>query len=91
MLFKPGYYLNVKVRYQITITMKKKILNFALVAMMIGSVAAGCSSEKNGSDSTAVDTTGMDSAQKAKVMRKQMKKDTARPAKTLEDTLPSNY
>lgn len=73
--------------------MKKQILSVAVIAMMIGSVAVGCSSERKAgdSDSTAVDTAGMDSAQKAKAMRKQMQKDTATPAKTLEDTLPSNY
>jgi|GEM_PF-1969862 len=69
--------------------MKKQILSFALAAMTIGSVAVGCSSEKKAgsSDSTAVDTASMDSAQKAKMMRKQMQKDTARPAKTIQDTV----
>ncbi|MFD0764924.1 hypothetical protein ACFQZI_08660 [Mucilaginibacter lutimaris] len=38
--------------------MKKQILSFALVATMIGSIAAGCSSEKKtgGSDSTQTDS-----------------------------------
>lgn len=41
--------------------MKKHILSIALVATMIGSIAAGCSSEKKagGSDSTSVDTAKM--------------------------------
>jgi hypothetical protein len=38
--------------------MKKQILSFALVAAMIGSIAAGCSSSKNASGS---DTSKMDS------------------------------
>ncbi|GAA4090083.1 hypothetical protein [Mucilaginibacter panaciglaebae] len=72
--------------------MKNQILSFAFAAMMIGSVTAGCSSEKKagGSDSTAVDTAGMDSAHKAKALRKKMQKDTATPAKTLEDTAKLN-
>jgi hypothetical protein len=39
--------------------MKKYILNFALVAAMIGSIAAGCSSQKTAgsSDTTKKDTT----------------------------------
>ncbi|WP_133300153.1 hypothetical protein [Mucilaginibacter terrenus] len=40
--------------------MKKQILSFALVAAMIGGLAAGCSSEKaagSGSDSTKTDST----------------------------------
>ena len=38
--------------------MKKQILSFALVATMIGSIAAGCSSEKKtgSSDSTQTDS-----------------------------------
>ena len=71
--------------------MKKQILGFALVAIMIGSVTAGCSSEKAGSSATAVDTAKMDSAKQAKKMaraeRRQMQKDTATPAKTIEDTV----
>lgn len=41
--------------------MKKHILSIALVATMIGSIAAGCSSEKKagGSDSTSTDTAKM--------------------------------
>ncbi|MGY3212351.1 hypothetical protein [Mucilaginibacter sp. HD30] len=41
--------------------MKKQILSFALVATMIGSIAAGCSSvnETTGSDTTAVDSPSM--------------------------------
>lgn len=72
--------------------MKKQILSFAFGAMIIGSVAAGCSSEKKAgnADSTAVDTATMDSAQKAKMREKQMKKDTAQPAKTIEDTAKLN-
>jgi hypothetical protein len=38
--------------------MKKQILSFALVAAMIGSIAAGCSSSKNAS---GTDTAKMDS------------------------------
>ncbi|RYU92318.1 hypothetical protein EWM62_02460 [Mucilaginibacter terrigena] len=39
--------------------MKKQFLSFALVATMIGSIAASCSSEKKtgGSDSTMTDST----------------------------------
>lgn len=39
--------------------MKKQIFSFAAIAMIIGSIAAGCSSEKatNGSDSTKTDST----------------------------------
>ncbi|MGY4536587.1 hypothetical protein ACVW0P_000994 [Mucilaginibacter sp. UYNi724] len=38
--------------------MKKQVLSFALVATMIGSIAAGCSSEKKtgSSDSTKTDS-----------------------------------
>lgn len=64
--------------------MKKQILSFALAAMMIGSITAGCSSEKKAGSSD--DTTNMDSAQKAKIRKKRMMKDTAKPAKTIEDT-----
>ncbi|EHQ30228.1 hypothetical protein [Mucilaginibacter paludis] len=41
--------------------MKKKILSFALVTAMIGSIAVGCSSTKNagGTDSTTVKDSGM--------------------------------
>lgn len=41
--------------------MKKNILNFALVMVMIGTIAAGCSSKKktSGSDSTSTDTAKM--------------------------------
>ena len=41
------------------ISMKKHILSFALVATMVGSIAAGCSSTKStdGSDSTKTDST----------------------------------
>lgn len=48
--------------------MKKQILSFALVATMIGSIAAGCSSEKkaSGSDSTATDTSKMTSLDTSK-------------------------
>lgn len=63
--------------------MKKQILSFAFIAMMIGSVAAGCGSQKSAGDT---DTAAMDSAQKAKMMKKQMQKDTATPAKTIMDT-----
>ncbi|HWZ35619.1 MAG TPA: hypothetical protein VNW51_05630 [Mucilaginibacter sp.] len=68
--------------------MKKQILSFALAAMMIGSIAAGCSSEKNAGN--AADTTKMDSVKKAKMRKKQMRKDTAKPAKTIEDTAKLN-
>jgi hypothetical protein len=40
--------------------MKKNILSFALIAAIIGSIAAGCGSQKSattGSDSTKKDTT----------------------------------
>jgi hypothetical protein len=40
--------------------MKKQILSFAVVAMLIGGIATGCSSEKkagDGSDSTKMDST----------------------------------
>ena len=39
--------------------MKKHFLSFALVATMVGSIAAGCSSTKStdGSDSTKTDST----------------------------------
>lgn len=69
--------------------MKRQILSFALATAMLGTMAMGCSSEKKAgnSDSTAVDTASMDSAQKAKMMKKQMQKDTATPAKTIEDTV----
>jgi ABC-type glycerol-3-phosphate transport system substrate-binding protein len=40
--------------YKIKTPMKKHILSFALVATMIGSIAAGCSSEKA---TTSTDTT----------------------------------
>jgi hypothetical protein len=41
------------------ISMKKHILSFALVATMVGSIAAGCSSTKStdGSDSSKTDST----------------------------------
>ena len=41
--------------------MKKQILSMALVATMVGAIAAGCSSEKKagGSDSTSTDTSKM--------------------------------
>jgi hypothetical protein len=68
--------------------MKKQILSFALVATMIGAMAAGCSSEKKAGSTE--DTAAMDSAQKAKAMRKQMEKDTATPAKTIADTAKLN-
>ncbi|MFD2871578.1 hypothetical protein ACFS5N_03790 [Mucilaginibacter ximonensis] len=69
--------------------MKRQILNFALATAIFGIIATGCSSEKKAgnSDSTAVDTASMDSAKKAKMMKKQMQKDTATPAKTIEDTV----
>ncbi|WP_143822046.1 hypothetical protein [Mucilaginibacter pedocola] len=40
--------------------MKKQILSFALVATIVGAVAAGCGSEKKAGDGT--DTTKTDSA-----------------------------
>jgi len=63
--------------------MKKQILSIAVAVMMIGSITAGCSSEKKAGN---IDSTTMDSAQKAKMRKKQMMKDTAKPAKTIEDT-----
>lgn len=57
--------------------MKKQILSFALVATMIGSIAAGCSSTKktDGSDSTST-TTMKDSSSSM----------TTRPDSTTRDT-----
>jgi hypothetical protein len=44
--------------------MKKHILNFALIAAIAGSIAAGCSSQKktSSSDTTAKDTTKVKTA-----------------------------
>lgn len=68
--------------------MKKQILSIALAVMMIGSIAAGCSSEKKAGN--AADTAKMDSLKKAKMIKKKMMKDTAKPAKTIEDTAKLN-
>jgi pentapeptide MXKDX repeat protein len=56
--------------------MKKRILSFAVVAAIIGSVAAGCSSanKAGGTDSTSKDT--------MKTMTDTSKKDTMKPADT---------
>ncbi|ASU34641.1 hypothetical protein [Mucilaginibacter xinganensis] len=56
--------------------MKKQILNFALIAAMIGSIASGCSSSKNAgtSDTTKKDTAKMTVPPAAKPDT--MKKDT---------------
>ena len=59
--------------------MKKYILNFALVAAMIGSIAAGCSSQKTAgsSDTTKKDTSKVVTPAPADTMKKDtMKKDT---------------
>ena len=59
--------------------MKKQILGLAIVAMMFGAVATGCSSAKktDSSDSSAMtkDTTKMDTSKK---MTDTTKKDTAK-------------
>jgi hypothetical protein len=57
--------------------MKKHILSFALVATMVGSVAAGCSSTKStdGSDSTKTDSAA---AVAPAVPNSTMKTDTAK-------------
>jgi hypothetical protein len=62
--------------------MKKQILGFALIVAMIGSVAAGCSSKKNMSDSdtTSKDTSKMMAPAKTDTSMKKdtmMKKDTS--------------
>ncbi|MDP9078745.1 MAG: hypothetical protein M3O71_15040 [Bacteroidota bacterium] len=60
--------------------MKKKILNFALIAAMVSTIAAGCSSSKSasGSDSTKMDSAKMKTPPAAAdTMKKDtMKKDT---------------
>jgi hypothetical protein len=61
--------------------MKKQILGFALIAAMIGSIAAGCSSKKNMSDSdtTSKDTSKITAPAKTDTTMKKdtsMKKDT---------------
>ncbi|MBB5394460.1 MULTISPECIES: hypothetical protein [unclassified Mucilaginibacter] len=64
--------------------MKKQFLSFALVATMIGSIAAGCSSEKKtgGSDSTMTDST----ATMATPAPDSAKMDTMRKDTTTKDT-----
>jgi hypothetical protein len=56
--------------------MKKQIVNFALIAAIIGSIAAGCGSSKSaaGSDTTKKDTSKMTPPPPAKIDT--MKKDT---------------
>jgi len=51
-----AFLFNITIKF---ISMKKHILSFALVATMVGSIAAGCSSTKStdGSDSTKTDST----------------------------------
>jgi len=61
--------------------MKKQIVNFALIAAMIGSIVAGCGSSKSasGGDTTKKDTAKMSMPPpgKADTMKKDtMKKDT---------------
>jgi len=59
--------------------MKKHIFNFALVAAMIGSIAAGCSSQKTAGsgDSTKKDTSKVVTPAPADTMKKDTtKKDT---------------
>jgi hypothetical protein len=65
--------------------MKKHMISLVLVAAIIGSIAAGCSSQKNaaaGSDSTAVkDTTKVSTPATATpdtTKKDTMKKDTAK-------------
>lgn len=52
--------------------MKKQILSFALVATMIGSIAAGCSSEKKAGtgDSTSTDSTAVTTPAATDTMKK---------------------
>lgn len=61
--------------------MKKKILSFAFVAAMIGSIAAGCSSvsETVGSDSTVVDSTSVTAPADTSVKTDTVKRDTVKP------------
>lgn len=59
--------------------MKKQILSFALVAVMIGSVAAGCSSTKNAS---GADSTGTVTDTTHKMAPDTMVKDTTKPDTT---------
>lgn len=63
--------------------MKKHILSFAIVATMIGSIAAGCGSEKkaSGSDSTSTDTAKMTTPAATDTTKKDTTKTTA-PAAT---------
>lgn len=64
--------------------MKKQILSFAVVAMMIGGIATGCSSEKkagDGSDSTKMDSTSQSAPAPAatdSTAKDTTKKDTAK-------------
>jgi len=57
------------------IPMKKQILSFALVAMMIGSIAAGCSSTKNAS---SADSTGTVTDTTHRMAPDTMKRDTTK-------------
>jgi len=61
--------------------MKKHILSFALVATMITSIAAGCSSvnETAGSDTTAVDSPSMTTPPDTVVKVDTVKRDTVKP------------
>ncbi|AMR33032.1 hypothetical protein A0256_17205 [Mucilaginibacter sp. PAMC 26640] len=59
--------------------MKKQMLSFALVATMIGSIAAGCSSEKkagSGTDSTSTDSSSMMAKPDSSAMQDTSKADT---------------
>ncbi|RKR83153.1 hypothetical protein BDD43_3355 [Mucilaginibacter gracilis] len=60
--------------------MKKQVLSFALVAAMIGSIAAGCSSTKktDGSDTTSTTTTVKDSTSTMSTPTDTTKKDTTK-------------
>jgi hypothetical protein len=75
--------LNRTINKLFYIPMKKQILRFALVAAMIGSIAAGCSSEKSASgssDSTTMDSTKMSAPAKTDTTMRTdtMRKDTTK-------------
>jgi len=61
--------------------MKKQILTFALVATMIGSIAAGCSSvnETSGSDSPTTDSPSVDTTIKTDTARSTQADTTVKP------------
>jgi hypothetical protein len=71
--------INYKLKTLKTISMKKQILGFALVATMIGSISMGCGSEKSagsGSDSTATDSTATMATPTTTTPTDTMRKDT---------------